>query len=67
MDTNLKISRVDAFEAKTNASQRFEQLRLKLIRETERYLNNPNAESWARLGALPLARKSHCCSQLTAA
>jgi hypothetical protein len=41
----------DAAAATTpNNTLRFEQLRRKLIQETESYLNNPGSQTWARAG-----------------
>ena len=46
MNTNFTNCYTRAFQTKVQV----EELRQKILRETEQYLNNPSADSWARLG-----------------
>jgi hypothetical protein len=53
MNTNSTICCGRAFETK----MKVDQLRRKILKETERYLNEPLAESWGRLGDFLPAKK----------
>lgn len=64
---NATLSDARSMPTMGHDTSRYELLRMKLLRETEQYLNNPEAEAWERLGSKRPNRMDLELPKLTAA